>query len=58
MHEGATATGTPMILASGSSIPIQKVVDERRRPTLVAVLSDPEPRRGRDQIELSQANGA
>ena len=59
MYQGATATGTPMILASGSSIPIEKVATSAR--TVRAGRSSIRSRTSsaaRDQIELFQANGA
>ena len=58
MYQGATATGTPMILASGSSIPIQKVADSATGPRWSQFYPIQNLTAARDQIELFQANGA
>jgi len=58
MYQGATATGTPMILASGSSIPIQKVATSATGPRWSQFYPIQNLAAARDQIELFQANGA
>ncbi len=58
MYQGATATGTPMILASGSSIPIQKVATSATGPRWSQFYPIQNLSAARDQIELFQANGA
>ena len=58
MYQGATATGTPMILASGSSIPIQKVAESASGPRWSQFYPIQNLSAARDQIELFQANGA
>jgi 4-hydroxymandelate oxidase len=58
MYQGATATGTPMILASGSSIPIQKVAASATGPRWSQFYPIQNLAAARDQIELFQANGA
>jgi len=58
MYQGATATGTPMILASGSSIPIQKVASSAAGPRWSQFYPIQNLTAARDQIELFQANGA
>jgi isopentenyl diphosphate isomerase/L-lactate dehydrogenase-like FMN-dependent dehydrogenase len=58
MYQGATATGTPMILASGSSIPIQKVATSAAGPRWSQFYPIQNLTAARDQIELFQANGA
>jgi len=58
MYQGATATGTPMILASGSSIPIQKVATSATGPRWSQFYPIQNLTAARDQIELFQANGA
>jgi 4-hydroxymandelate oxidase len=58
MYQGATATGTPMILASGSSIPIQKVAASATGPRWSQFYPIQNLAAARDQIEMFQANGA
>jgi len=58
MYQGASATGTPMILASGSSIPIQKVATSATGPRWSQFYPIQNLTAARDQIELFQANGA
>ena len=58
MYQGATATGTPMILASGSSIPIQKVATSATGPRWSQFYPIQNLTAARDQIELFQANDA
>ena len=58
MYQGATATGTPLILASGSSIPIQKVATSATGPRWSQFYPIQNLSAARDQIELFQANGA
>ena len=58
MYQGASATGTPMIVASGSSIPIQKVATSANGPRWSQFYPIQNLTAARDQIELFQANGA
>jgi 4-hydroxymandelate oxidase len=58
MYQGASATGTPLILASGSSVPIQKVATSADGPRWSQFYPIQNLTAARDQIELFQANGA
>jgi len=58
MYQGATATGTPMIVASGSSVPIQKVATSANGPRWSQFYPIQNLTAARDQIELFQAHGA
>lgn len=58
MYQGASAAGTPMIVASGSSVPIQKVATSGNGPRWSQFYPIQNLTTARDQIELFQANGA
>src|SRR5947208_5583522 len=58
MYQGATAAGTPMIVAAGSSIPIQKIATSANGPRWSQMYPLQNLDASRDQIELFQANGA
>jgi len=58
MYQGASATGTPLTLASGSSVPIQKVATSADGPRWSQFYPIQNLTAARDQIELFQANGA
>jgi len=58
MYQGATAAHTPMIVASGSSIPIQKVAASATGPRWSQFYPIQNLGAARDQLELFQAHGA
>lgn len=58
MYVGATATGTPLILASGSSIPIEKVAGAANGPRWSQFYPIEDLAASREQITRFQANGA
>src|SRR5947208_10087126 len=58
MYQGATEAGTPMIVAAGSSIPIQKIATSANGPRWSQMYPLQNLDASRDQIELFQANGA
>ena len=58
MYQGATATGTPMILASGSSIPIQRVAEAATGPRWSQFYPIENLTTAREQLELFQTHGA
>jgi 4-hydroxymandelate oxidase len=58
MYQGATATGTPMIVASGSSAPIQKVAAAAKGPRWSQFYPIQNLTAARDQLELFQSHGA
>jgi 4-hydroxymandelate oxidase len=58
MYVGATATKTPMIVASGSSIPIEKVAAAADGPRWSQFYPVQDLALSREQIERFQANGA
>src|SRR5439155_1060934 len=58
MYQGATATGTPMIVASGSSVPIQRIAEAADGPRWSQFYPIENLSAARDQIELFQAHGA
>ena len=58
MYQGATATGTPMIVASGSSVPIQRVAEAATGPRWSQFYPIQNLTAARDQIELFQSHGA
>jgi isopentenyl diphosphate isomerase/L-lactate dehydrogenase-like FMN-dependent dehydrogenase len=58
MYQGATATGTPMIVASGSSVPIQRVAEAATGPRWSQFYPIENLTAAREQLELFQAHGA
>src|SRR5262245_5759916 len=58
MYQGATATGTPMIVASGSSVPIQRIATSATGPRWSQFYPIQNLDASREQLELFQANGA
>jgi len=58
MYQGATAAGTPMILASGSSIPIQRVAEAATGPRWSQFYPIENLTTAREQLELFQTHGA
>ncbi len=58
MYQGATATGTPMILASGSSVPIQRVAEAANGPRWSQFYPIENLTAAREQLELFQSHGA
>src|SRR5436190_6293830 len=58
MYQGATATGTPLIVASGSSVPIQRIAEAADGPRWSQFYPIENLSAARDQIELFQAHGA
>jgi isopentenyl diphosphate isomerase/L-lactate dehydrogenase-like FMN-dependent dehydrogenase len=58
MYQGATATGTPMIVASGSSVPIQRVAEAATGPRWSQFYPIENLTAARDQLELFQTHGA
>jgi 4-hydroxymandelate oxidase len=58
MYQGATAAKTPMIVASGSSIPIQKVATSANGPRWSQFYPIQNLGAARAQLELFQAHGA
>jgi len=58
MYQGATATGTPMIVASGSSVPIQRVAEAANGPRWSQFYPIENLTAARDQLELFQTHGA
>ena len=58
MYQGATAAGTPMIVAGGSSIPIQKVAASADGPRWSQFYPIQNLAAAREQLELFQAAGA
>lgn len=58
MYTGATAAKIPMIVASGSSIPIEKVAPAADGPRWSQFYPLEDVGRSREQIERFQANGA
>ena len=58
MYQGATAAGTPMIVASGSSVPIQKIAASATGPRWSQFYPIENLKAARDQIELFQGEGA
>jgi 4-hydroxymandelate oxidase len=58
MYQGATATGTPMIVASGSSVPIQRVAEAANGPRWSQFYPIQNLTAARDQLELFQTHGA
>src|SRR5437899_4096117 len=58
MYLGATATGTPMIVASGSSVPIQKVAEAANGPRWSQFYPIENLAAAREQLELFQTHGA
>lgn len=58
MYQGATATATPMIVASGSSVPIQKVAEAASGPRWSQFYPVQNIAAARDQLELFQTHGA
>jgi isopentenyl diphosphate isomerase/L-lactate dehydrogenase-like FMN-dependent dehydrogenase len=58
MYQGATATGTPMIVASGSSVPIQRVAEAASGPRWSQFYPIENLTAARDQLELFQTHGA
>jgi 4-hydroxymandelate oxidase len=58
MYQGATATGTPMIVASGSSVPIQKVAEAANGPRWSQFYPIQNLEAARAQLELFQSHGA
>jgi 4-hydroxymandelate oxidase len=58
MYQGATATRTPMILASGSSVPIEKVAASADGPRWSQFYPTQDLALSRDQIARFHANGA
>ncbi len=58
MYQGATATGTPMIVASGSSVPIQKVAESANGPRWSQFYPIENLDAARAQLELFQSHGA
>jgi 4-hydroxymandelate oxidase len=58
MYQGATATGTPMIVASGSSVPIQRVAEAANGPRWSQFYPIENLTAAREQLELFQSHGA
>jgi 4-hydroxymandelate oxidase len=58
MYQGATATNTPIIVASGSSIPIEKIAASANGPRWSQFYPIQDLAASRQQIERFQANGA
>src|SRR5262245_29069687 len=58
MYQGATATGTPMIVASGSSVPIQRVAEAANGPRWSQFYPIENLTAARDQLELFQTHAA
>jgi isopentenyl diphosphate isomerase/L-lactate dehydrogenase-like FMN-dependent dehydrogenase len=58
MYQGATAAGTPMIVASGSSVPIQKVAESATGPRWSQFYPIENLKAAREQLELFQSHGA
>jgi len=58
MYQGATAAGTPMIVAGGSSIPLEKIAATANGPRWSQFYPIQNLGASRDQIEFFQANGA
>ena len=58
MYQGATATGTPMIVASGSSVPLQRIAEAADGPRWSQFYPIENLSAVRDQIELFQTHGA
>jgi len=58
MYQGATAAGTPMIVASGSSIPIQKIAEAAGGPRWSQFYPIESLAAAREQLELFQTHGA
>jgi 4-hydroxymandelate oxidase len=58
MYQGATAVGTPMIVASGSSVPIQRIAASASGPRWSQFYPIQNLDASREQLELFQANGA
>jgi (S)-2-hydroxy-acid oxidase len=58
MYQGATAANTPMIVAGGSSIPIQKIATSANGPRWSQFYPSQNLGAARDQLELFQAHGA
>jgi 4-hydroxymandelate oxidase len=59
MYQGATAAATtPMIVASGSSVPIQKVAESANGPRWSQFYPIENLTAARDQLELFQSHGA
>jgi (S)-2-hydroxy-acid oxidase len=58
MYQGATATGTPMIVASGSSVPIQRVAEAANGPRWSQFYPIENLDAARAQLELFQTHGA
>jgi 4-hydroxymandelate oxidase len=58
MYQGATAAATPMIVASGSSVPIQKIAESANGPRWSQFYPIQNLTAARDQLELFQTNGA
>jgi 4-hydroxymandelate oxidase len=58
MYQGASAKDVPLILASGSSVPIEKVAAAANGPRWSQFYPIQDPKLSREQIERFQANGA
>jgi isopentenyl diphosphate isomerase/L-lactate dehydrogenase-like FMN-dependent dehydrogenase len=58
MYQGATATNTPLIVAGGSSIPIEKIAPAGTGPRWSQFYPTRDLKPSREQIERFQANGA
>jgi 4-hydroxymandelate oxidase len=58
MYQGATAAGTPMIVASGSSVPIQRVAEAANGPRWSQFYPIENLTAAREQLELFQSHGA
>src|SRR4029453_14621376 len=58
MYQGATGTGTPMILASGSSVPIQRVAEAANGPRWSQFYPIENLTAAGEQLDLFQTHGA
>jgi 4-hydroxymandelate oxidase len=58
MYQGATAAHTPMIVAGGSSVPIQKIATSANGPRWSQFYPIQNLPAARDQLELFQSHGA
>lgn len=58
MYKGATAAATPMIVASGSSVPIEKIATSANGPRWNQFYPIQDLKLTRESIERFQANGA
>jgi 4-hydroxymandelate oxidase len=58
MYLGATATGTPMIVASGSSVPIQRIAEAANGPRWSQFYPIENLAAAREQLDLFQTHGA